>query len=132
VDRFSVRFVADTDEKRARGLMHASPLAEDEVVLFVFPHAERYAFWNKNVGFGLDLAFLDENGFVVDIKSMDAGSETSVRPAAAAKFVVEASRGTFDRLSVGRGDAILYRDSGLSVVRSSSQVKGRRTGNTSH
>lgn len=112
--------------------MFASPLAEDEVALFVFPHAERYAFWNKNVEFGLDLAFLDENGRIVDLKSLEAGSEQSVRPDSAAKFVVEASRGTFDRLSIGKGDSLLYRDSGLSVVRSSSQVKGRRTGNTSH
>lgn len=132
MNRFSVRLIADTDEKRARGLMFASPLAEDEVALFVFPHAERYAFWNKNVEFGLDLAFLDENGRIVDLKSLEAGSEQSVRPDSAAKFVVEASRGTFDRLSIGKGDSLLYRDSGLSVVRSSSQVKGRRTGNTSH
>lgn len=117
--------------------MFASPLADDEVALFVFPHAERYAFWNKNVEFGLDLAFLDENGRVVDLKSMDAGSEDTVRPGAAAKFVVEASRGTFDRLGIGKGDSLLYRDSGLSVVRSAvskneRQVEGRWTRNTSH
>ncbi|MBS1722381.1 MAG: DUF192 domain-containing protein [Armatimonadetes bacterium] len=125
-NRLAVRFVADNDTKRAQGLMHASPLGSEEVVLFVFPRSERHAFWNKNVGFPLDLAFLDENGKVVDFRSMEAQSEMSVRPGSPARFVVEASRGTFDRLSLATGDYLVYEGSGMTVVRSNSQVSERR------
>lgn len=124
--RLAVRFVADCDKTRARGLMFASPLEQDEIALFVFPRSERHAFWNKNVEFPLDLAFLDENGQVVDFKHLEAHSESSVRPNCAARFVVEAASGTFDRLNVAMGDFLLYEGSNMTVVRTNSQVNTRQ------
>jgi len=123
--RLAVRFVADCDETRARGLMFASPLNQDEIALFVFPRSERHAFWNKNVEFPLDLAFLDENGKVVDFKHLAAQSESSVRPDCPARFVVEAAHGTFDRLGVTMGDYLLYEGSNMTVVRTNQQVNAR-------
>lgn len=125
--RLAVRFVADCDKTRARGLMFASPLEQNEIALFVFPHSERHAFWNKNVEFPLDLAFLDENGKVVDLKNLEAQSESSVRPDSAARFVVEASHGTFDRLNVSMGDYLLYEGSNMTVIYANSQVKTANT-----
>lgn len=124
-NRLAVRFVADCDESRARGLMFASPLEQNEVALFVFPRSERHAFWNKNVEFPLDLAFLDENGRVVDLKHLEAQSETSVRPDCPARFVIEASKDTFDRLNVAMGDYLLYEGSNMTVIRTDSQVNTR-------
>ena len=111
----AIRFVADTDDKRERGLMFAHPLAENEVALFVFPRSDRYAFWNKNVPFGLSLAFLDENRQVVDFADMDAHSAKRVEPNSDARYVVEASRGTWDRLGVKKGDVIDYEDHAMHV-----------------
>jgi uncharacterized membrane protein (UPF0127 family) len=106
--------------------MFASPLVQDEVALFVFPHSERHAFWNKNVEFPLDLAFLDENGKVVDLKHLDAQSESSIRPDNPARFVVEASQGTFERLGVAMGDFLLYEGSNMTVIRNNKQVQTRQ------
>jgi uncharacterized membrane protein (UPF0127 family) len=111
----SVRLIADTADKRERGLMFAHPLQENEAALFVFPQSARYAFWNQNVSFGLSLAFLDENRRVVDFADMDAHSTKRVEPSADARYVVEASRGTWDRLGVGKGDVIEYVDHHLRV-----------------
>lgn len=122
--KLPIRFVADTDEKRARGLMFASPLSDDEVALFVFPRSDRYAFWNKNVSFGLSLAFLDENRRVVDFADMDAHSADRVEPRADARYVVEASRGTWDRLGVQRGDIIDYEDHALHIKTARSTRSG--------
>lgn len=117
MDRFSVRFVADNDEKRAKGLMHAEPLATDEVALFVFGHSDYHPFWNKNVSFPLSLAFLNDSGVVVDIVDMEAESERAVTPNAPARFVVEASRGAFGRAGVRVGDVLSYEAGGVNVVR---------------
>lgn len=123
--RLAIRFIANSDETRAKGLMHASPLNPNEIALFVFPRSERHAFWNKNVEFPLDLAYLDENGKVVDFRSLEAQSEMSVRPGSPARFVVEAASGTFDRLSVAVGDYLLYEGSDMTVVHKNSQVNAR-------
>lgn len=115
--RLNVRFVADTDEKRSKGLMFASPLEPDEVALFVFPTTGRHAFWNKNVPFGLSLAFLDENHRVVDVQDMEAQSMSRCEPNDSnVKFVVEAATGTWDRLGVERGDILDYRDHKLVLT----------------
>lgn len=105
---FKVRFVANNNSDRAKGLMFASPLDDDEAALFVFPHSDRYGFWNKNVSFKLSLAFLDENQRIVDIKDLEAQSTQLVSPDKDAKYVVEAKGGAFDRLGVKTGDFLMY------------------------
>ena len=54
---FEIRFIADNDAKRSKGLMFAEPLEDNEVVFFIFPHSDFLSFWNKNVSFDLSLAF---------------------------------------------------------------------------
>ena len=81
---------------RSKGLMFAKPLGEDEVVFFAFDYPDCYSFWNKNVDFGLSLAFLDKDYEILDIKDMDAHSEKSCVPKSNnVQFVVEANQGTF-------------------------------------
>ena len=115
--KFKVRFVANNNSDRAKGLMFASPLDDDETVLFVFPHSDRYGFWNKNVSFKLSLAFLDENQRIVDIKDLEAQSTQLVYPDKDAKYVVEAKGGAFDRLGIKTGDFLVY-DSSLNKLKS--------------
>jgi uncharacterized membrane protein (UPF0127 family) len=84
--------------------MHSAPLGEDEAALFIFPRAERHAFWNRNVGFPIDVAYLDDAMRIVDVQHLDAHQEEPVAPRREARFVIEASRGTFKRLGCGEGD----------------------------
>jgi uncharacterized membrane protein (UPF0127 family) len=119
-----VRFVASDDASRQRGLMYASPLADDEVAFFVFPQSERYGFWNRNVTFPISLAFVGEGGEIVDIRHLDAHQESPVRPDSPARFVVEAAKGAFDRLGVRIGDLAICDGKTLKVVTS-----GRTKGN---
>lgn len=108
MDKFKIRFIASSNADRSKGLMFAKPLDEDEVALFVFPHSDRFGFWNKNVSFKLSLAFLDENQRVVDIKDLDEYSEKTVYPDASARYVVEAQNGVFERLNIKPGDYLVH------------------------
>jgi len=107
---FDIRFIADNDKLRSKGLMFAKPLGEDEVVFFAFDYPDCYSFWNKNVDFGLSLAFLDKDYKILDIKDMDAHSEKSCVPKSNnVQFVVEANQGTFKNNKIKIGDKLILK-----------------------
>lgn len=58
--------IADTKEKRNKGLGGREALATDSGMLFIFDKPAKYSFWMKGMKFGLDLIFIRENE-VVDI-----------------------------------------------------------------
>jgi uncharacterized membrane protein (UPF0127 family) len=53
--------VADTPEKRERGLMLREKLGQKEGMLFVFPHEGLKIFWMKNTLIPLDIIFVSSN-----------------------------------------------------------------------
>ena len=111
---FEIRFIADNDAKRSKGLMFAEPLEDNEVVFFIFPHSDFLSFWNKNVSFPLSLAFLDEKYRIRDIKDMEADDPKSVYPdSSKIVFVVEANKGTFDKLDIKVGDKLTMKGNKL-------------------
>lgn len=59
--------VADTEDTRARGLMHRESMAPDHGMLFVYPSARQVAFWMKNTPLPLDIIFLNKRGVVCGI-----------------------------------------------------------------
>lgn len=102
---FDIRFVANDDKKRTRGLMFAKPLEEMEVVLFDFEYPDCYSFWNKNVDFDLSLAFLDSDMKIVDFKDLDKQSSKSVSPNSnSVVYVIEAKKGIFEKLGINKND----------------------------
>lgn len=98
--------LADDDAKRTTGLMFRKPLPPNGGMLFVFPQAGNYAFWNNNVIFPLSLGFFDENGVLVRIKDLEAQSVDPVSPDAKIKYVLEARQGFFDSNNIKIGDKI--------------------------
>ncbi len=59
--------VANTVQTRTRGLSGRAPLAENEGMFFVFDEADRYGFWMKDMRFAIDIIWLSDEGFVIDI-----------------------------------------------------------------
>jgi uncharacterized membrane protein (UPF0127 family) len=113
---FNIRFIADNDAKRSKGLMFADPLEDKEVVFFTFPHADYLSFWNKNVSFDLSLAFLDDMGRVVDFCELKAESEKPMASSRPARFVIEAKKGAFDKMGVKLGDMFDFNDNKLKLI----------------
>lgn len=114
--KFDIRFVADTNKKREKGLMFAEPLEDNEVVFFIFPSSDYLSFWNKNVDFDLSLAFLDDMGKVVDFAELEKQSEKSVTGSKPSRFVIEAKKGAFDKMGVKLGDFFIYNDNQLTLI----------------
>lgn len=112
--KFNIRFIADDNKSRQKGLMFAKPLDDMEVVYFIFDNPDCYGFWNKNVDFPLSLAFLDKDSKILDIKDLAAHSERSVYSKSNdVVFVVEANKGIFEKLNINVGDKLILKDKNL-------------------
>ena len=59
--------IADTQEKRERGLMFREHLGENKGMFFAFDNEGTYAFWMKNTLIPLDIIFISKDLNVVEI-----------------------------------------------------------------
>lgn len=59
--------VADTDALRTLGLSNRRYLGDYNGMLFVFNELGNYPFWMKDTYINLDIIFIDEKGFIVDM-----------------------------------------------------------------
>jgi uncharacterized membrane protein (UPF0127 family) len=65
--------LADTPQKRARGLMFRNRLANDTGMLFVFEEAGQWRFWMKNTMVALDILWLGSDKRIVHIEENTPG-----------------------------------------------------------
>ena len=99
--------IADTPERRSRGLMERTDIAADEGMLFVFGPPREITMWMRNTPTSLDMVFLDPGGTVTHVAndtvpfSLDIVSSRG--PAA---FVLEVVAGSAERWGLERGDQL--------------------------
>lgn len=98
--------VADTDARRATGLMHRKTLGPDHGMLFVFPDDQPRCFWMKNTLIPLSIAFIDAQGAVVALDEMQPLSEATHCSGSNAKYALEMNRNWFRDHGVRVGDNI--------------------------
>lgn len=106
---FSVE-VADTDEKRHRGLMFRRYLPADQGMLFTQPPG-RAEFWMKNTLIPLDLLFFDADGTLVEVLPEVQPCRQSPCPiypsaSAAVVYILEINGGEARRRSIRVGDTL--------------------------
>ena len=101
--------VANTDERRRRGMMYWSGLPEGSGMLFVWEQtrARSGGFWNQNVPIDLSVAWLDRDGTILEFSVLLAEDETTVRPQGEYYFVLEMPRGRFEEMGIVVGDRVL-------------------------
>ena len=98
---------AQTDRQRARGLMYRTSLCEDCGMLFHFFPARQASMWMKNTLIPLDVAFIDRNGVITDIKPLQPQDLTSVGASKAVSYALEMNQGWFAEHQVSVGDRII-------------------------
>ena len=60
--------IADTDAKRIQGLSGRTEVPDNYGMLFVFPEAQTYGFWMKDMYVPIDIIWLREDGSIIGIE----------------------------------------------------------------
>ncbi len=95
--------VANTPSSRAMGLMYREHLGLNRGMLFVFERSEVHCFWMKNTPTALSIAFVDQNGEIIDIQDMKPLSEDTHCPPRPVRFALEMAQGWFAAKGVRPG-----------------------------
>ncbi len=98
--------LALTPEQRQMGLMYRKDLGTHEGMLFVFDDAMPQCFWMKNTPSPLTIAFIADDGSIVnlaDMKPFDESSHCSAKPV---RFVLEMNQGWFTKRGIKAGSKI--------------------------
>jgi len=87
--------VASDDAARARGLMFRQSLGASEGMLFVFARRDTQCFWMRNTVIPLSIAFLDDDGTVINVADMAAQTDTAHCSAQPVRYALEMNQGWF-------------------------------------
>lgn len=98
--------VARTEPQRQIGLMHRSTMPTSHGMLFVFDEAAGHCFWMKNTLLPLSIAFVGEDGRIVNIADMQPQSETSHCPKKPVRLALEMNQGWFDKRGIKAGSQL--------------------------
>ncbi|MBN2534522.1 MAG: DUF192 domain-containing protein [Spirochaetales bacterium] len=104
--RFSIE-CARTNEQRRTGLMYRKKLGPREGMIFIFPQNAQTPFWMKNTYIPLSVAFLSEEGEILDIKDMTPLSTDLVKSRYPYKYALEVNQGILEEIGVHTGDYIV-------------------------
>jgi uncharacterized protein len=100
--------LAVTTEQRERGLMFRQALAPDAGMLFIYPTDHELSFWMKNTSIPLTVAFLDRDGYILNIADMQPYDEKIIRSAGPACCALEVNQGWFAQNGIEAGDRVRY------------------------
>ncbi|MEO3691443.1 DUF192 domain-containing protein [Roseateles paludis] len=95
--------LALTPEQRQIGLMHRRDMPLNHGMLFVFESPQVQCFWMKNTLLPLSIAFIGDDGAVVNITDMKPLDETSHCSQKPVRFVLEMNQGWFAKKGIKAG-----------------------------
>jgi uncharacterized membrane protein (UPF0127 family) len=95
--------VARTPLQTQTGMMFRTEMAQHEGMLFVFDGPERRCFWMKNTLLPLSIAFIADDGRIVNLADMQPQSEQSHCSAEPVRFALEMNQGWFAKRGIKPG-----------------------------
>jgi hypothetical protein len=98
--------VAQTPEQRQIGLMHRKSMPATDGMLFIFEQPAVQCFWMRNTLLPLSIAFLADDGTVVNIDDMKPMTEASHCSQKPVRYVLEMNQGWFAKKGVKAGSKL--------------------------
>ena len=95
--------VALTLPQQMVGMMHRRQMGANEAMLFVYEEAAQRCFWMRNTLLPLTIAFIADDGSIVnlaDMQPLDESSHCSARPV---RFALEMNQGWFAKRGIKPG-----------------------------
>jgi uncharacterized protein len=104
---FSIKAeLAKSPAERAQGLMFRTKMDMHEGMLFVFESPTEQCFWMKNTLLPLSIAFIADDGRIVNIADMAPQTETSHCSAQPVRYALEMNQGWFAKRGMKAGQQI--------------------------
>lgn len=101
--------IADTEDKRERGLMYRTQMAADAGMLFIYPYERAVAFWMKNTVLPLDMVFIRADGTVFDVALGAVPYSLQPIPSGGPVLaILEVNAGVANQIGLRRGDKIVH------------------------
>jgi len=98
--------IARSAAQQQQGLMYRKELKDGNGMLFIFEKDDMLSFWMKNTLVPLSIAFISEDGKILEIHDMEPGNLNPVRSSRSARYALEVPRGWFDRANLAPGDRL--------------------------
>ena len=98
--------LATTSEEHILGLMYRDKLEENGGMLFVYPRENILSFWMKDTRIPLSIAFIREDGRIIQIDSMKPYSLDTHVSKEKARYALEMNEGWFKVHNVREGDTV--------------------------
>lgn len=97
---------ATTNQSRAIGLMHRERLAPNHGMLFVFDDKAQQCFWMRNTTVPLTIAFIEDDGTILQLADMAPKSEASHCSQRPVRYALEMEQGWFGKRGIAPGARI--------------------------
>tara|TARA_Y100001936_G_scaffold200619_1_gene202515 strand:+ start:24138 stop:24572 length:435 start_codon:yes stop_codon:yes gene_type:complete len=98
--------VAYKKEYRIKGLMYRNTVDKNSGMLFVFPKVDYHSMWMVNTYIPLSIAFLDQEGIIINIIDMLPHTRTKNSATSKAKYALEMNLGWFSSRNIQPGKRI--------------------------
>ena len=95
--------VAADQQNRMVGLMNRKAMPPQRGMLFVFPENNTHCMWMRNTFLPLSVAFLDEEGRIINIEDMQPQTEDNHCAKVPARYALEMNLGWFSQRGIKPG-----------------------------
>ena len=98
--------VAADNQNRQIGLMNRKAMPAQRGMLFVFTEKNTHCMWMRNTFIPLSVAFLDEEGVIINIEDMQPQTESNHCAKVPARFALEMNLGWFAQRAIKPGSKL--------------------------
>ena len=102
--------IARTQAQQQQGLMYRRELDDGKGMLFVYERDQMMSFWMRNTLVPLSIAFISQDGRILEIYDMEPESLELVRSSRSARYALEVPQGWFERVGISIGDYLIIDD----------------------
>lgn len=102
-------WIADDEQRRARGLMFVTQMKPNHGMLFLYPQPQRIAMWMKNTHIPLDMLFVSAEGRVERVvENTTPMSTTTIESGKPVLAVIELNGGTARQMNIRAGAQVMH------------------------
>jgi len=98
--------LADTPKAREVGLMNRTSMPTNSGMLFIFDQKAGHCFWMNNTKIPLSIAFIADDGKIVNIEEMQAETTNNHCPKAAVRYALEMNKQWFSERVIVPGTVV--------------------------